>query len=302
VYLTNWSYAARPIVEHLRPKYLLFDCVDDVLAFPYEVQQERVNAAMAWLARRATVVTAVSSPLAEKIARDWHIDAVVLPNGVDAERFRCPTSTLAWCTRNHRCEVQSTVLTQLVALRKSAPGKIWAGFAGTLNHWIDYDAMRALVDAFPDIHLVLIGKVGHLGSASVEQSFRALQRHPSVSFLGPVSYDALPACLHALDILLLTRVPGPASLASSPLKFYEYLAVGKPVVVCGVPVPEDARALVYSFPEGKRGLLDAVRLAVGECRGVSASLRIQRQAYPASHSWETRVEAARACLTAAAGC
>ncbi|GMA59657.1 hypothetical protein [Alicyclobacillus fastidiosus] len=64
---------------------------------------------------------------------------VVLPNGVDAELFMSPSSEVPTGLEHNGNQIR-------------------VGFAGTLNHWIDFEAMLSIVDTFPEVTLFLFGK------------------------------------------------------------------------------------------------------------------------------------------------
>ncbi|MCL6597911.1 MAG: glycosyltransferase [Alicyclobacillus macrosporangiidus] len=269
VYLTNWSYAVEPLVSRLAPEHLVFDLVDDVLSFPYPLPRERVLERWRRISRRASAVLAVSPALQAWSEAHLGRPAHLLPNGVDAGHF--------------------TTQPEPPDLPSATPGGVRVGFAGTLNHWIDYPALLSLVEQQPDVELYLMGRRGHIGDSGLEEALRRLEAHPRVHLLGPVPYEHLPGYLHAMDVLILPRILSPASAASSPLKLYEYLAVGKPPVISGISVPPSLRRLVYEAAPNT-GLADAVRRAWAEVKGEAPSQRVERQAFARQHTWQARVQ------------
>ncbi|SFU82552.1 glycosyltransferase [Alicyclobacillus macrosporangiidus] len=269
VYLTNWSYAVEPLVSSLAPEYLVLDLVDDVLSFPYRLPRQRVLERWRRISRRASAVIAVSPALQAWSEAHLGRPAHLLPNGVDAGHFAAHA--------------------ELPNLPSATCGGIRVGFAGTLNHWIDYPALLSLMEQLPDTELYLMGCRGHIGDPELEDALHSLQAHPRVHVLGPVPYERLPAYLHAMDILILPRIPSPASAASNPLKLGEYLAVGKPPVVSGVPVPPPLGGLVYEAAPNT-GLAEAVRRAWAEVKGEAPSRRAERQAFARQHTWQARVQ------------
>jgi hypothetical protein len=52
-----------------------------------------------------------------------------------------------------------------------------------------------------------------------------------VLYLGAVAYDILPAYAMRFDVCFIPFSPGPIAQATSPLKLFEFFALGKPVVV-----------------------------------------------------------------------
>ena len=73
-----------------------------------------------------------------------------------------------------------------------------------------------------------------------------LQKYPNIVFHGLVPQPELPAYLAQMDVCLNVFRAGALSKDVSPLKFYEYLATGKPVVSTREPLQvEDFKDVVY---------------------------------------------------------
>ncbi len=115
------------------------------------------------------------------------------------------------------------------------------GFFGNLMNWIDFDLLGALARAMPDDRIVLIGPVSPDSTARVSA---LLAEHRQVVYQPAVPYAALPDLVRHMAVGLLPRTHAPRSLAADPLKLYEYLAAGKPVVT-SIPVPDAVASHVY---------------------------------------------------------
>jgi len=273
VYVTNWTPQHAPLLRVLRPQHLVFDVVDDVLAFPYAWNRDKVKANWRTIAIAAGVILTVSESLQTQVQRDFGKTAVYAPNGVDADHFSTPPNQFP------------AALAQWQNMRR-------VGFAGTMNHWIDYHAIRDLAEQNPQVVFFMMGKQGHFGSDVAARAFAQLTEQPNVVRLGPIAYAALPDYLHSMDVLILPRLNLPSSTASSPLKLYEYLAVGKPVVTAGVPIPDDMTTLVNNATDRVDGLRTALSDALAEASGKRESRLIQRRQYAALHTWSKRTQQA----------
>lgn len=156
---------------------------------------------------RCGVVTAVSSPVAEAIARRCVVAPriVVLPNGVDPTRFRPPAVG-------------------------PAPRPFTVGFVGTLKPWhgveLLVEAVARLRRTVPDARLQLIGD----GPRRAELEQLAATLEVPLRCTGAVSPDEVPPLLHELDVAAAPYPPGEGAAYFSPLKVLEYLAAGVPVV------------------------------------------------------------------------
>ena len=165
-------------------------------------------------------VVAVSEPL-----RRWLIDLGVparrirvLPNGVDADRFRVRISRVA---ARRQLGVE--------------PDELVVGFAGSLRRWHDVDG---LIDAVARVRARKI-KVTLVVVGDGPERAR-LERHGrrrlgnGCRFLGAVPHEAMPRLLAGLDVAAAPYADASEEFYFSPLKVVEYLAAARPVVAANV--------------------------------------------------------------------
>jgi glycosyltransferase involved in cell wall biosynthesis len=155
--------------------------------------------------RRADLVAYTALSLREYVEAMGPRAAMHLPNGVDVTHFargsRSPPPELA-----------------------ALPRPI-AVYVGAMDAWFDFDLIQAAAERLPHISFVLIGP-----------DHRARQRlvpRSNLYLFGRRPYAELPAYLHHADVGLIPfDVVGHADLVRSihPLKLYEYMACGLPVV------------------------------------------------------------------------
>lgn len=203
------------------------------------------------LVRRADGVAGVSTALVDD-CRELGVSAVHIPNGCDVERFGAAT-------------VEPAALRDL-------PRPL-AVFAGAWNDRVDVELLRAVCEQLPTMTFLLLGAV----RAPVPSL-------PNVCALGPITYDELPAYLQAADVGLVPYRASAFNAASCPLKVYEYLAAGRPVVASAVDVAGLDETVVR-----RRDSADAFAAAVWSLarRDVSAACR----AVALESSWDTRATA-----------
>lgn len=158
----------------------------------------------------ATAVTAVSEPVGRWALSAGAVpDAVhVLPNGVDTERIR-PSAR--------------------------PPRPFTVGFVGTLKPWhgtaVLVDAFAGLAASDPTARLKLVGH-GPQADALARQS-RDLGLARRVELVGGVAPELVPAALRDFDVAV-APYDDPEQDYFSPLKVFEYLAAGLPVVASDV--------------------------------------------------------------------
>ena len=119
-------------------------------------------------------------------------------------------------------------------LRRSPPGSRSiphprAVYVGTLDSRLDVDGIATLARARPDLHTVLLGP---LPDPSYISELAAL---PNVHVHSSVGRAELVATLRNADLCLVAHRRTALTEAMSPLKLYEYLAAGAPVLSIDLP-------------------------------------------------------------------
>jgi glycosyltransferase involved in cell wall biosynthesis len=247
----------------------VFDAIDDWSKHPQKVaMRQSVLAGYETVRERADVVFTVSRDLASRLGhgRDgvrW------IPNGVDIGRFESLTG----------------VPDELAGL----PTPI-LGYVGTLQERVDVDMLLAAARQFAGASLVLVGPMVS------PAHFSRLSGLPNVHLLGAQPGHRVPQLIGAFDVCLLPHVDDAFTRSMDPMKLYEYLAAGKPVVASG-PVSESVRGLVRHADDSET-FVSALRDAVGED---DAAAQLCRREFARSRSWDGVVDEMVAELRTAMG-
>jgi glycosyltransferase involved in cell wall biosynthesis len=161
-------------------------------------------------------------------------------------------------------------------------GKPVLGYAGRIDGRLDFDALGALADHYRDGSVVLIGPVSpRLPRQALEQ----FARRPNVHLLGSRSREALPSYLSHLDCCLMPYREDEWGAHGSPLKLWDYLYAGPPVVGSGYAALADQPLVHYASPPSR--LPETVADALAE----NGSRRDLRRAQALENSWVRRAEA-----------
>lgn len=94
------------------------------------------------------------------------------------------------------------------------------GYYGAIADWIDIELLKCVAHRFGDCLLLMIGS----DECGARQQLAAF---PNVLFTGEVNYANLPHFLYGMDVCLLPFRVNALTLATNPVKVYEYLAAGK---------------------------------------------------------------------------
>lgn len=146
------------------------------------------------------------------------------------------------------------------------PGDLVLFFMGWLYDFSGVrEVARTLVDAPPHVRLLVVGD-----GDDYDVLCRLRDEHlgPRLVLTGRVPYDRIPAYLAAADVPLLPFHTVPATRHIVPIKLYEYMASGKPVIsaplpgvqrdigtgngVIYAPAEEQAATALRSYPDGAK--------------------------------------------------
>ena len=128
-----------------------------------------------------------------------------------------------------------------------------AAFVGALRPWHGVDIAIDAIAHDPDLHLVVAGD-GPIRTDLAQHAVRRSAWPIACHFLGHVDHTGVAATLAAADVAV-APYPALESFSFSPLKLYEYLAAGTPVVASSHrPDPRGAgrRSLGHPRPSRRR--------------------------------------------------
>ncbi len=157
------------------------------------------------------------------------------------------------------------------------------GYIGTIQEdRFDVPLFKYLAEANPQKSFVLVGPVWPGIGKRVDKELRPL---PNVHFLGRKSHLDRPAYLNEFAVAVIPHLQNDFNRHTNPMKLYEYLAAGKPVVTTpggGVEAFTGAVHVASSPEDFNREILQALEEHSPE--QIAA-----RQKLAAEHSWERRV-------------
>jgi glycosyltransferase involved in cell wall biosynthesis len=161
------------------------------------------------------------------------------------------------------------------------------GYVGEVADWLDTGLLRAVAARHPDWSIVLVGPV----TAEVRSDLFAANIH----LFGRRPYSELPRYLAGFDCCLIPFRASPLTAAVDPIKLYEYLAAGKPVVSTPLPgaMTFAGEILVAAGPR----FLEAVEEAVAGTHDAAAAEARRRRAR--AHTWDHRMARILEALRAA---
>lgn len=249
-------WVSYPPHVNLLPRYgagpVIFDAVDE----PAE-EFAHWAAGVALLRARADVVFASSTSLYESHA-GLHPNVHLCPNAADFAHFA-------------RAAGDGGIPCDLAAIPRPI-----IGYHGALANWVDWGLIGATAAANPDLSFVFIGPL-FTGDESLPSG-------PNLHYLGHRDYRLLPSYLGGFDVGIIPFRLSQMTKGCNPIKLWEYLAAGKPVVSTPLPEVEQYREIaVANTPSSFGAALRQALATAGDHAAIAA-----RQALARSNSWEAR--------------
>jgi UDP-galactopyranose mutase len=268
-----WYYTpmALQFTRHLRPRAVVYDCMDELSAF--RGAPPVLRGLEGELLSRADLVFTGGQSLYEA-KRDKHPRVRAFPSSIDAAHF------------GRAREADEEPADQIEIPRPRL------GFFGVIDERLDIELLDEVARLRPEWQLVMIGPVVKIDEAS-------LPRRANIHYLGMKSYEELPAYLSGWDVALLPFARNESTRFISPTKTPEYLAAGRPVVSTSI------RDVVR--PYGQEGLVriaDAPEDFVKACEEAMREDAAERQArvdvFLAQSSWDSTWASMNELINAAA--
>lgn len=196
-----------PLVQNLTPSFFIFDAQDNLLQQSLYHHVPNLETYYEFCLANADCISA-NSLETTKWFHEKRPDTKWIPNGVDTEMFS-PNRTYPKPPDLHN--IQPPII----------------GYAGKMQEMFDMEAIEQAIQTLPDVNFVFIGQQLN------REWVKPIWRYPNTHYLGDKPYHLLPQYLAAFDICII-----PYSIerqhGGDPIKFYEYLAMGKPIVSANI--------------------------------------------------------------------
>lgn len=272
---TDWRLEPEWIEARLAEgRRVVYDYIDVIDA---SIQRREIPTAQLLLfdaakADERVTVVASAAELFDEVAVGSRADVHLISNGVDCGHFRPGVGEDGAAARVHGLP---------------EPGVPVVGYFGALASWLDWALITATAEALPEARVVLIGP--DYDGTHIDALDDA---PPNLLLLPPVDYLELPAIADRFDVCLVPFLTNRLCDAVSPLKLFEYLALGKPVVAT------DTRELRgidgVRIATDHDGFIAAVREALSEAELPGTSERMRRSAL--AHDWRRKADQLLAVL------
>lgn len=196
-----------PLVRQLSPKVFVFDALDNLLKHPMYKSVRGLQENYKYCLDFADLVYTNSKETADWFS-ETRPDTVHIPNGVDNSVFN---SLKTYPIPEDIASISTPII----------------GYAGKMQELFDVDLVEKAISEMPDVNFVFIGQ--KLNPKWTDR----LWQHSNAYYLGDKHYTLLPQYLCHFDVCIIP-IQVCRQHGGEPIKLYEYLAMGKPVVTTRV--------------------------------------------------------------------
>ena len=250
--------STEPVAKRWGEEKTIYYCGDEYAEFS-SFSQELVRGMERRLLQKSDLVIVVSDKLF-KTKKEYNNNIYLLPHGVEFEHFFKSTS------ENIHLPVE------LKNIKKPI-----IGYYGLIRDWIDFELLQKISQR-KDWSLVLIGPAN--------TDISSIQGIDNIHLLGPKDYESLPLYLKGFDVCIIPYKLLEVTINARPLKLFEYMASGKPVVSTPLPTVLPYKEVVrigYTHEE----FIEQVEKSLQE---KDNSLLQKRIALARENSWENLVD------------
>lgn len=241
-----------PLALSLNGGLLVHDCLDHIAGFNnvsgYVVEQEYM------LIEQADIVVTTSAYLHDFVAKRRENE--IIRNAAEVEYFSKAPAKLA--------------------IDKVKP---IVGYFGAISEWFNIELVEFCALENPDLDFVLIGRVDdNIG-------LRSSPSLPNIKFYGEQPYELLTSYLYSFDVCIIPFKMVELIKATNPVKVYEYLSSGKPVVSTDMPEVRQAMSAYVYIAQDSQEFSACIKAALNEHDQALSSARIN---WARQQSWDIR--------------
>ena len=163
-----------------------------------------------YMIKKSDIVVATADKLLDDVTKIRKKSVYLIPNGVEYEHF-------------HIQRDYDDIPSDIKSIIKK--GNPIIGYYGALAKWFDYELLKEMAIKRPNYEIVLIGW-DYDGSIRNQR----LKRFKNIHYLGIKKYPILPKYAVWFDVATIPFVLNKITESTSPIKIFEYMALGKPIV------------------------------------------------------------------------
>jgi len=245
---------------------IVYDCVDDHGAQAgVDRNQGRVKEEETLIAARADTISVTTQILYDRFC-GLNNNTVLNPNAADVSKF-------IECNKEEPADVKGIAHPRI-------------GTVGALDDYkIDSKLLMEVAQIKKDWQFVLVGPQDYAINNDNGGGISELKKLSNIQFLGARKSDEIPAYVNSFDVAIIPYRESKYNDASFPLKFWEFMAGGKPVVASGLPELAKYKTMI-TLAKNSSEFIAGVEKALKD----TPEEKKKRVSEAMSHDWGTRVD------------
>ncbi|MFC0320198.1 glycosyltransferase [Olivibacter oleidegradans] len=259
IFINSWNFHYPNIGRYLKADLYVYHCVDPLIT-PYDKKHGETSEKI--LVTESDVVICTSRAL-EREKKLLNRHTFFIPNAADL---------VLYYQKNRGKIVKHPAVNTIPYPR--------VGYIGAVERRLDFDLLYKVATKNSDMQFVFVGPVSH---DVVPKWFFG---QPNVHVIPAIRYEEVPACIASFDICIIPFKKDEVSDTIFPLKLFEYLGMGKPVVSTDFNLDlQEFTGNVVRFAACDIGFSDQLKEAlINPQKGLEKRLHIAAQ-----NTWQQRV-------------
>lgn len=261
IYVTHPSFY--PLIKHVKHKRVIYDCMDDILGFSLSDNNKRKMEKYEYeLIKCSNLVLFSAKHLQEVVQKrvDFDFKSIVVNNAINFFNYR----------------IEEPI--GLNSLFENKQKKIIT-YIGTISDWFDYELLLDVVTKDSSIIFYLFGPVEAKFPANDNIKFFGAQKHENIFYLMSQS-DALIMPFKVTELIK----------SVNPVKLYEYIYSGKPVICVRYGETEKFEEYVYLYNQENRDTFYNILNSL-KSNNYSAKKTIEEAVtFASSNTWSNRAQ------------
>ena len=261
IYINSFNFHYPDIAKNLSPVLTVYHCVDPLI-IEYDKRHGVVSEHK--LITQSDIVICTSKQLAdEKRALNPH--TYFVPNAADISH--------SGKALDEGLEIHESI--------RNLPKPV-IGYFGTIERRMDFELLKQVIESNPDKSFAFVGP---LSPEFVPEWF---SNTPNVYLPGRQDYKDMPAIIKGFDVAIIPFKKDDVSKTIFPLKLFEYLGAGKPVVITNFnPDLKEFTQGAVTFCNNAEEFNQAINDSL---KNNTFSMRQQRIQVAQQNTWHKRVE------------
>lgn len=248
-------------ISHFNQQLVVYHVSDRLDECPYTHNKEKLRLRETTISQKSDLIVCVSKKLYEW-KKDSKANVHYLPHGVDFTLFR-------------EAGEQNICLEELDKIPKPI-----AGYFGTMTANNDIELLLYCAHKLPDVSFVFAGQI-------TGGDYSELLQMPNVYYLGRLPYEKIPFLCAGFDVCMLQWKINAWIRHCNPLKLFEYMASGRPIISVHIDEVAEKYSDVISIANNKKEFCNAI---TWELRNDTAERRNSRIRIAEQHSWDSHIE------------